>query len=268
MPGMKKRLPLILAVLLASAAGAQDDKALPEGEEEEIRRYTVEMIIFKYNEDVSIGTEVFVPDPPPEPVDDLIFEDELDIVEESEPLPEEEPEVLDEEDARKYAFVMLTEDELTMLETWEHLDRLDVYEPVMHFGWTQPTLTEEETEARPLSSFATPPDGLDGDLKLYLGRYLHLVVDLALDAPETMVTEYYEYRDADGTLIVDMLDREAEQQPTHYRIQEDRIFKSGDVRYFDHPKFGVLTKITRFEEEEEPEDEFEEFLGDPGLIGG
>ena len=50
-----------------------------------------------------------------------------------------------------------------------------------------------------------------------------------------------------------------------YAIREDRIFKSGDLRYFDHPKFGVLAKITRVEEE--PEEALEsaetELLGYP-----
>jgi hypothetical protein len=51
--------------------------------------------------------------------------------------------------------------------------------------------------------------------------------------------------------------------PVRYRIFEDRIFKSGDLRYFDHPKFGVLAKITRVEEpgDEEPE---AALLGEPG----
>ena len=56
------------------------------------------------------------------------------------------------------------------------------------------------------------------------------------------------------------------EQPVHYRIQEDRIFKSGETRYFDHPKFGVLAKITRWEEAE-PEELDEEFLGETELLG-
>ena len=39
--------------------------------------------------------------------------------------------------------------------------------------------------------------------------------------------------------------------PVRYRIQENRILKNGELRYFDHPKFGVLAKVTRVEDEEE-----------------
>jgi hypothetical protein len=49
------------------------------------------------------------------------------------------------------------------------------------------------------------------------------------------------------------------QPPVYYRIQENRILKNGELRYFDHPKFGVLAKVTRVEEEEE--------TGDTELLG-
>ena len=60
--------------------------------------------------------------------------------------------------------------------------------------------------------------------------------------------------------------RDRVDRPVHYRIQEDRIFKSGETRYFDHPKFGVLAKITRWEEPD-PEEPDNEFLGDMELLG-
>jgi hypothetical protein len=43
--------------------------------------------------------------------------------------------------------------------------------------------------------------------------------------------------------------------PIRYSISEDRIFRNGELRYYDHPRFGVLARITRFEEEELATDE-------------
>ncbi len=37
--------------------------------------------------------------------------------------------------------------------------------------------------------------------------------------------------------------------PVYYRISEDRILRNGEVRYYDHPKFGLLAKVTRVEAE-------------------
>jgi hypothetical protein len=42
-------------------------------------------------------------------------------------------------------------------------------------------------------------------------------------------------------------------RPVHYRISEDRILRNGELRYYDHPKFGLLARATRVEETEEPE---------------
>ncbi len=106
-----------------------------------------------------------------------------------------------------------------------------------HFGWTQSTIAGEPTEARPLHTFVSPPAGLDGELNLYLNRYLHLDVNLKLEASPRRSTES-QPTNAFG-----------ETYPVYYRIDEDRIFKNGDLRYFDHPKFGVIAKISRVEEE-------------------
>ena len=98
----------------------------------------------------------------------------------------------------------------------------------------------------------SPPAGLAGTLELYLSRYLHLVVNLELDAPENTVigstaedggtgdSDFLGYLDADETI-----------GRTRYRIEENRILKNGDLRYFDHPKFGVLAKVTRVEDDGE-----------------
>ena len=56
---------LLTSMLLSAAASAQEplqDAELLEEAEPEIRRYTVEVIVFSYVEDVSIGTELFLPD--------------------------------------------------------------------------------------------------------------------------------------------------------------------------------------------------------------
>lgn len=195
--------------MLATSAWAQDADV---DEPQEERRYTVEMIIFSYTRDIATAGEIFVPDMPVEEasLDDMASEP-------TEPLPELEFERLDPGD-------------FTMGDVMDHLRRIDIYRPLMHFGWTQTTLPEQLTRPVRLSSLARPVSGLDGTLQLYLSRFLHLVVDLEMEAGES---------DDSGALELKM--------PVYYRIQEDRIFRSGELRYFDHPKFGVLARVTRVE---------------------
>jgi hypothetical protein len=146
---------------------------------------------------------------------------------------EEEPEPLPDAE-----LVLLAEEDYQLLDMLERLENLDAYKPLMHFGWTQATWPEDQTEAIPLIRFANPPEGLDGHLTLYLGRYLHLVADLQLDAPDVVA------------------------MPVRYRIQENRIVRNGELRYYDHPKFGLLARVLRVEEDEE-DAESGELLGYP-----
>jgi Peptidoglycan-binding protein, CsiV len=257
--GMKRQVSLWIALLLATSAFGQDDA--DTGQLGEIPRYTVEIIIFSYQQDVSVGSEIFVPDAPP-PVeavgeqglaDGILLKSTPEII-----APEPVPDV--EDTARKFELSMLDEDDFTLQGIYDRLERLDAYEPLMHFGWTQSTYPEEETEPRPLSFYATPPAGLEGDLKLYLSRYLHLALNLQLDAPGAAPT-----RSPDTRYGYEPYDSRVVNYPVHYRIKEDRIFRSGETRYFDHPKFGVLAKITRAENA--PDDKYDinsetELLGD------
>ena len=62
---MRRLIYLLTSILLFATAGAQDiptDLELVEEVEPELRRYTVEVIVFAYAEDVSVGTELFLPD--------------------------------------------------------------------------------------------------------------------------------------------------------------------------------------------------------------
>jgi len=66
---MTKLATLIALPLLAAAALAQETLDAEVVEEVEIRRYTVEMIIFSYAQDVSTGSEIFVADEPQEEIE-------------------------------------------------------------------------------------------------------------------------------------------------------------------------------------------------------
>ena len=246
---MIKPSVFLLSLLFPALVVAQD--APFETEEEEIRRYTVEVIIFRYVEDVGSGSEVFLPDEVEEPQ----LEDELGLTDETEGEPEPteaQPEEFDEElepdPLPDTELVLLEEENYQLVETFERLENLDAYEPLMHFGWTQATWPAEETEAIPLHLFARPPEELDGSLMLYLGRYLHLVVELQMHEPGTGSTGGPLISGGDGFTILSEVE-EVPALPVYYRISEDRILRNGETRYYDHPKFGLLAKVMRVEDE-------------------
>jgi hypothetical protein len=148
---------------------------------------------------------------------------------------------------------MLAEDEFALIGIADRLELLDAYEPLMHFGWTQPAFPEEETPPIELGLFGELPAGLEGTLTLYLSRYLHLVVDLSLEQQR----EQDEYGMDNDSVVYYGDDRagyedyyESRVMPVRFRIQEDRIMKHEELRYFDHPKYGVVARVIRVEEPE------------------
>jgi hypothetical protein len=80
------------------------------------------------------------------------------------------------------------------------------------------------------------------------------VLDLALEekSPQRMTSrqDSVRYYSDDQSRAAFSFDPQFITPSTFYRIQEDRIVRNGELRYYDHPKFGVIAKITRIEEEE------------------
>ena len=95
---MKKRIFLLLLPLMAADALAQE--TIEEEEQLDVRRYTVEIIIFSYAQSVSTGSEIFPPDLPPdvEIMDDIPLGEGLEDASALESIPEvvDEPETVED----------------------------------------------------------------------------------------------------------------------------------------------------------------------------
>jgi hypothetical protein len=250
---------------IAPALAQQDfEESAGEGTEETIepiRLYTVELIVFTYGDGGSTGTEIWLPERRPieegRDTGPFTYLDPgssrlLDVHEE--PAEVEMPAV-----ERRYIDLELTmfrPDDFTMNRIHDRLVNLDAYEPIVWSGWIQPTFEKSVTPPIRLSTLADLPPGLDGSLTLYRGRFLHLVVDLMMDADRRSAPP-----DDTSTIVLDFGDSRLQNDyqlvdehgnllgpPVRYRILEDRIMRNGDIRYFDHPKFGVIAKVTRIEE--------------------
>ncbi|MEM8683974.1 MAG: CsiV family protein [Pseudomonadota bacterium] len=238
------RLATLLCLTIAGPVAAQDAV-------DEIREYTVEVIVFSYEENVSVGTERFLPDEP-EPVS-LMPDFFLNAVQPV-PLPEPEPSPPENEapvediaeivETTETDYLLSPTELLELADVRTSLERRSTYRPLLHAAWTQQALPEERALVVDLDKLAEPPDALSGSFTLYLSRFLHLVVDLELDhGGEPGLPIEVEWPGQAG-------------EPLSYRINEDRIFRSGETRYYDHPRFGVVAKVTRVEQPE-PEEEDE-----------
>jgi hypothetical protein len=98
------------------------------------------------------------------------------------------------------------------------LKRSRGYQPIAHFGWTQPGFALESPRPLGIENFVAGATGITGTVALTRGRYLRLVLDLVWQSPQ------------DGKRYV-------------LHEQRDRM-RSGEKHYFDHPYFGVVAIVT------------------------
>ena len=106
-----------------------------------------------------------------------------------------------------------------------------------------------------------PPLHIDGTLTLYLKNYLHLAVDVTREQQIAVFEPVYRMEKPTrdnvnrSSFEDDLGYNTSDSQTIIYQIQEDRLFNSGQLRYYDHPKFGVLARVNRVEIADPDEEE-------------
>ncbi len=266
----------LLSLLCGATAAAQllPEDMLEENQDvEDIRYYSVEVIVFEYASSVSAGNELFEPeqsatieDPIPEsPVP--VFGDTVPNAGDVESFSDFDDPVEDEvtelsliPSLADIGFQLQAAEQLSMGDIHEKLVSLDAYQPVLWTGWIQSTHEREFSPLIPLRILGTPPIRIEGTLQLYLKNYLHLVVDVTKEQHiATMQPAYQFERTSRADQSTNRTDtyRVDERQTIVYQIQEDRLFQSGQLRYYDHPKFGVLARVNRVEDTQ-PDDDAED----------
>lgn len=110
------------------------------------------------------------------------------------------------------------------------------YRVLAHRRWQQTADPRSEAKWVYITSLRTGAPELEGTLRFYQGRYLHVDIELLFREREV------------GSLSFVQSDYSI---PKIYRISEHRRIRSRDVNYFDHPKFGALVKVTPVEKQDQ-----------------
>jgi hypothetical protein len=139
-------------------------------------------------------------------------------------IPEDEPTPFTSNEPAPVAamsFPALTPAKFKLTAIAETLRRSRSYQPLAHFGWTQPGYARDSAKYLPINSLVPAGSGLVGQVALSRGRYLHLTVDLVYDAPG-----------AEG------------QPPQRFVLRQSRRMRSNERHYLDSPRFGVIAIVT------------------------
>jgi len=152
----------------------------------------------------------------------------------------------DETEEPVFRFMPLAEEELELGDLYRRLRNADGYEPLVHVAWQQPGYEPEDARPLDLARLAELPARLRGEARLYRSRFLHLALDLELmSAPRQGLVAPVTAVPSSGEG-----ERLAALEPDVYRLIERRKLRSGELHYYDHPRYGVLAKVTPVEVDE------------------
>ena len=105
------------------------------------------------------------------------------------------------------------------------------YRVLTHLHWVQ--TVDAKSVAKPVRVASVKPEDkpeeLEGSIRFYMSRHLHLDVNLLFRETLTVAGS------GPRTEV--------------YRLSEQRKLKSQETHYFDHPKFGVLARVMPVEKE-------------------
>lgn len=128
-------------------------------------------------------------------------------------------------------FVPLRDDSRTLNRVYERLERLDAYEPVVHIGWVQPARNTDGAKPYRFEPDTIGDVGIAGTVTLYMGRYLHIEVDLTLETANPQAAAQF------------VFSARANESPDMHKLTESRRIRGTATHYFDSPQFGVITRI-------------------------
>jgi Peptidoglycan-binding protein, CsiV len=119
------------------------------------------------------------------------------------------------------SFPVLAPGKFKLTGIYDTLRRSRNYQPLAHFGWTQPGYARNDAKLLTINSLVPAGSGIVGQVALTRGRYLHLTLDLVYDAPG------------------------AAGEPTQrFVLRQSRRMRSNERHYLDSPRFGVIAIVT------------------------
>lgn len=139
-------------------------------------------------------------------------------------IPEDEPSPFTSSEpapATTATFPALVPSKFKLTAIADTLRRSRNYQPLAHFGWTQPGYPRGDAKYLPINSMVPASSGLVGQVALSRGRYLHLTLDLVYDAPSA-----------------------AGEATQRFVLRQSRRMRSNERHYIDSPRFGVIAIVT------------------------
>lgn len=109
------------------------------------------------------------------------------------------------------------------------LEKDGQYRVLAYLRWVQ--TVDAKSIAKPMRVASVTPDELEGTIRFFMSRHLHLDINLVFR--ETVA--------ASGNELT----------ATVYQMNEQRKIKTQETHYFDHPRLGVLVRVMPVEKDKD-----------------
>ena len=110
------------------------------------------------------------------------------------------------------AYQQVSSKHLSLKGSYSQLAGAKGYQPLMHVAWVQSVSANSYSRAVKIKN---PAGTINGFFRLQRGSLVHMVADIEYSPRSTV-----------------------------YRLNEKRRFKFNETHYFDHPKFGILARVS------------------------
>ncbi|MFQ3334402.1 MAG: VCBS repeat-containing protein, partial [Woeseiaceae bacterium] len=232
------------------------NKVTASEEQETYANYSVEIIIFKYLDQASGGTELFNIITAPIDIHKEVNNTEETTINYSSSSIEEsiknaiskniDTNIIDIIPSdHQILFSITPNNRLSLKIDNDRLKQIRVYEPIIWNGWQQIVIANELTPEIELRRLKNTLGEYGGYLKLYKssGGKLRLAVDVYMKEKQliqpALITQNYPNNpinriDESITIL-------------KYPLSDDKEMKLDEIRYFDHPKYGILAKISQIQ---------------------
>jgi len=145
---------------------------------------------------------------------------------------------------REILFNIIPNNLLSLKSDNDRLKRIRVYEPIIWNGWQQILTSNELTPEIKLRRLKNTLGQFGGYLKFYesSGGKLRLAVDIYMQDEQVNQAKLI------GQTFPNNLAKIADEPPiSKYPLSDDKEMKLDEIRYFDHPKYGILAKISKIQ---------------------
>lgn len=129
---------------------------------------------------------------------------------------------------------------MALIDSFETLVSSTDYTTLLHIAWMQVFQANQLSEAVKISN---KEGSLDGFFRIQRSNLAYMIADIEY-SPDAAIKYAPDITDI-GHAPDGIIESPSNSNPVIYRLHEKRRFKLNKTHYLDHPKFGILFRISR-----------------------